>query len=80
MKEVSQGIGESQGERKLFTEKMPVTAWSQKQGLRGKCGPLPFGLGASAGPTQEATKGHSLGSFLPASYCDPTTKGCLPLT
>ena len=49
-------------------------------GLHGKCGPLAFGLGASAGPTEEAMKGHSLGSFLPASCCDPTTKGCLPLT
>lgn len=66
--------------RKLFTEKMPVTAWGQKQGLRGKCGPLAFGLGASAGPTEEAMKGHSIGSFLPASYCDPTTEDvCLSL-
>ena len=49
MEEVIQGIGESQGESKLFTERMPVTAWGQKQGLHGGCGPLAFGLGAPAG-------------------------------
>ena len=80
MEEVIQGIGESQGESKPFTERMPVTAWGQKQGLHGGCGPLAFGLGAPAGPTEEAVKGHSLGTFWPATYCDPTTEGCLPLT